>query len=119
MKLKDLLLEVTVLTLAGYTAMYVFDKFGTGLGILTSIFIGGIGLSAWLLKPIIPPIRLDNQQPPQHYYKWDVVIMFAIGFICITIAFIFSTMTPADYKDILVTLFSFLAGLISSRVVEQ
>ena len=118
MKLKDLLLEVTVLTVAGYTAIYVFNKFGIGFGILTSIFIGAIGFSAWLLKPITQPIRFDNQ-PSQHYYKWDVVIMFSVGFICITVAFIFSTMTPADYKDILVTLFSFLAGLISSRVVEQ
>jgi hypothetical protein len=72
------------------------------------VLVGSIGFVFWLTKPL----KLGN-------YRWDIVIMFSIGFVCLTVAFIFSTMTPSEFKDILVTLFAFLAGMISSRVVGQ
>jgi len=49
-------------------------------------------------------------------YRWDVVIMFTVAFVCLTIAYLFSTMTPSELKDLLIVTFAFLAGLIGSRV---
>jgi hypothetical protein len=111
MKLKNLLLEIAILTLSGITAMYVFNTLGIVPAILLSIFVFGIGFVFWLTKPL----KFDNSQQ----YRWDIVIMFSIGFVCLTVAYVFSTMTPAEFKDILVTMFAFLAGMISSRVVSQ
>jgi hypothetical protein len=51
-------------------------------------------------------------------YRWDIVIMFAIAFVCLTIAYLFSTMTPGEFKDILIVVFAFLAGLIGGRVAN-
>jgi hypothetical protein len=51
-------------------------------------------------------------------YRWDIVIMFAIAFVCLTIAYLFSTMTPTELKDLLIIVFAFLAGLIGSRVTN-
>jgi hypothetical protein len=111
MKLKNLLLELAILTLSGITAMYVFNTLGIVSAILLSVFVFGIGFVFWLTKPL----KFDNL--PQ--YRWDIVIMFSIGFVCLTVAYVFSTMTPSEFKDILVTMFAFLAGMISSRVVGQ
>ncbi|MEM0061502.1 MAG: hypothetical protein QW726_06200 [Fervidicoccaceae archaeon] len=111
MKIKNLLLEIAVFTISGITAMYLFNTLGIALAILLATFVGGIGFVFWLTKPL----KFDSS--PQ--YRWDVVIMFSIGFVCLTVAFIFSTMTPSEFKDILVTLFAFLAGVISSKVVGQ
>jgi uncharacterized membrane protein len=110
MKLKNLLLEIAILTLSGITAMYVFNTLGIVPAILLSVFVGGIGFVFWLTKPL----KFDTPQ-----YRWDIVIMFSIGFVCLTMAYIFSTMTPSEFKDILVTMFAFLAGMLSSRVVSQ
>jgi len=115
MKLKNLVVEVLTLGISGIIAMYLFNTLGIVPAILLATFVGGVGFAFWLMKPVIPQIKLDNQ--PQ--YRWDVVIMFSIGFVCLTVAYVFSTMTPAEFKDILVTLFAFLAGVISSKVIGQ
>jgi hypothetical protein len=111
MKLKNLLIEVIVLTISGITAMYVFNTLGIALAILLATFVGGIGFVFWLNKPL----RLGMEQT----YRWDIVIMFTVGFVCLTVAYVLSAMTPSEFKDILVTMFAFLAGMISSRVVGQ
>ena len=51
-------------------------------------------------------------------YRWDIVIMFTVAFVCLTIAYLFSTMTPTEFKDILIVVFAFLAGLIGSKVAS-
>jgi len=100
-----------VLTISGIIAMYLFNMLGIVPAILLATFVGGVGFVFWITRPL----RLSSSLQ----YRWDIVIMFSIGFVCLTVAYIFSTMTPSEFKDILVTMFAFLAGMISSRVVGQ
>jgi len=77
-------------------------------------------LSLVLLVPAVGVALLAKARKTVSFaeYRWDIVIMFTIAFVCLTIAYLFSTMTPAEFKDILIVVFAFLAGLIGSRVAN-
>jgi hypothetical protein len=105
-KLGKIAIAAIVMVLGGLTAGAVFSV-SPALSLVLLVPAAGVALIAKARKAI----SLNG-------YRWDIVIMFAIAFICLTIAYLFSTMTPAELRDILVVVFAFLAGLIGGRVAN-
>jgi len=44
--------------------------------------------------------------------SWQIVAMFAIAFVSVTVAYILSTMTPEQYYNVLQLIVSFFAGYV-------
>jgi len=49
---------------------------------------------------------------------WEVVAMFAIAFVSVTVAYVLTSMPPEQYYAILQLLVSFFAGYLTSQVVS-
>jgi hypothetical protein len=105
-KLSKMVVAIATMVLGGLAAGAVFSV-SPVLSLVILVPAVGVALFAKTRKAI----SLNG-------YRWDIVIMFTIAFICLTIAYLFSTMTPAELKDILVVVFAFLAGLIGSRATN-
>jgi hypothetical protein len=105
-------------------------KIGKMVVAVATMVLGGVAAAAaFSISPVLSLVLLaptvgvalfakSRKAFSLNGYRWDIVIMFAIAFVCLTIAYLFSTMTPAEFKDLLIVVFAFLAGLIGSRVAN-
>ncbi len=50
---------------------------------------------------------------------WQVVVMFIVAFLSITVAYILSEMPPEQYATLVQLLLSFFAGYLTAKVADR